>query len=130
MKKIIIILTIAAGIVGLTFLVKPRELRAPTERPVTNDAQIQTSLDKVVSETYVKYSGRTGKTAFALLQETTNIEFKQYDFGVFVESINGVKPDSQHFWKLYVNGQESQVGVDQVQTRNGDIVEWRLEEIK
>ena len=130
MKKIIIILAIAAGIIGLTFLIKQGELRAPTERPVADDAKIQAEQDKVISETYVKYPGRDGKTAFALLQEATIIEFKQYDFGVFVESVNGVKPDSRHFWKLYVNGQESQTGADQLQTKNGDVVEWRLEEIK
>jgi hypothetical protein len=79
---------------------------------------------------YVVYYGENGKNAFDLLEAFTKVEYKQYSFGVFVESINGVKPDDKHFWKLYYNGQEAQVGASQLQTKDGDAIEWKIEEIK
>lgn len=127
MKKFFITIFLAAALIGVTYLVKPQQtdLRSQEER--------QTSQEEVlpqVTETSVKYEGQEGQTAFELLRAVTMVEFKQYDFGVFVESIGGVKPDEKHFWKLYVNGTESQVGSDQLQTKNGDIIEWKLDEIK
>ena len=127
MKKLIIIILIIAGAITATFFIKPSRLRAPTERPITTDND-RTKAPQVSAD-YVIYYGMDGKNAFQLLQETANIEFKKYDFGVFVESIGSIKPDAKHFWKLYVNGKESQVGADSVMTKNGDTIEWRLEQI-
>ncbi len=121
MKRFLTILVLAIALLGATYLVKPQLLRAPN-----HEAEVSQS---VVEKDYVKYYGVEGKNAFVLLQATTAVEFKQYDFGVFVQSINGLKPDDKHFWKFYVNGQESQVGADTVQAHNGDILEWRLAEI-
>ena len=122
-KKLIAIVIIVAAAVGMTYLVKPRRSIAPTQH------ETHTENKPVIAADYVKYSGQDGKNAFELLQETANIEFKKYDFGVFVESIDGVKPDTKHFWKLYVNGKEAQVGADSIATKNGDTIEWKLEQI-
>ena len=129
MKKFLITIIIAAAVFGGLYLYQNRVVRpsgAPSPRP---EQQAQCAGTEVKSD-YVKYCGQEGKNAFELLTAATAVEFKSYDFGVFVESINGVKPDTQHFWKLYVNGAESQVGADQAQTKNGDLIEWKLEEVK
>jgi hypothetical protein len=68
--------------------------------------------------------------AFELLKDSQEIEFKEYDFGVFVESINGIAGDSKHFWALYVNNEKSLTGADQTTVNKGDTVEWRYEEVK
>ena len=124
MKKYLIAIIIAAAAVGGVYAYQHRYpttgVRTAAPRPTEDQA------------TDVKYRGQDGKNAFELLQlaAANKVEFKQYDFGVFIQSINGVKPDSKHFWKLYVNGQESQVGADKLATHNGDTIEWRVEEIK
>lgn len=121
MKKFfitILLAIVAAG--GVYYYTKDRS---------TSDGQDVWPANELSSAEHVSYAGQDGKNAFELLQTAAQVEFKQYDFGVFVESINGVKPDAQHFWKLYINGAESQVGADQLQTKNGDVVEWKLEEI-
>ncbi len=125
MRKLLTILLLTAAVVGITYWVKPKQAVAPPDQnlPITD----QTA---VIADDYVQYRGIEGRTAFELLRDITDVGYKQYDFGVFIESINGVKPDAQHFWKLYVNGTESQVGADSMQTRNGDVIEWKLEEIK
>lgn len=119
MRKLLTILLLAAAVIGVTYLVKPEVLRAPSQQ----------CSGKEVKSDYVKYCGEDGKTAFELLKANTTVDFQQYDFGVFVKSIGGVTPDEKHFWKFYLNGTESQVGADQVQTRDGDLIEWRLAEI-
>lgn len=124
MKKTVIILFLAVAALGITYALLSQQsivILGPWEI---------TDQQPVISENYVKYFGQDGKNAFELLQATTPVEYKQYDFGVFVESINSIKPDKQHFWKLYVNGQEAQVGASSLQTKKGDVIEWRLEEIK
>ncbi len=126
MKKIILILILIGTIVGITYAVTPRQAESPS-----NGAQQQeiAAIEPTVNPDYIKYGGEEGKTAFELLQGLTEVEYQQYDFGIFVESINSVRPDEQHFWKLYINGQDAQVGADQLQTRNSDVLEWKLEEI-
>lgn len=73
------------------------------------------------------------KTAFDLLllakkNDKITLETKQYDFGVFVESIDGVANSADFVWIYYVNNQSANVGADSHQLKNGDVVEWRYEE--
>ena len=128
MKKIILLTLLAAALVGITYAVKPHPATAPEQAVVKTNPSIEDKT--IIFQDYVRYPGKSGKNAFELLQAAAKVEFKKYDFGVFVESINGVKPDSKHFWKLYVNGKESQVGADSAETNNGDVIEWKLEEVK
>lgn len=135
LKKIILIVVLAAAVVGLTYIVKTGQFGADVpERAVIkfNNPQIK---DEVITwPDYVRYPGQNGKSAFDLLLDLKNVkvapEFKRYDFGVFVESINGVKPGENEFWKLYINAEEAQVGADKLETHKGDIVEWILEDIE
>ena len=88
--------------------------------------------DTIIQSDYIRYPGKNGKNAFDLLKNAVDdkVEAKEYDFGVFVESINGLKPDAEHFWKLYYNGKESQVGADKLETHKGDVLEWVVEKIQ
>ena len=70
------------------------------------------------TETYkVGYNSSEELNAFDILQrlqeENENFEFsfQEYDFGAMITSINGVTPAENQFWKLQVNGQDSQTGV-------------------
>lgn len=131
MKKLILIALLAAVLVGLTYIVVPKTKQSgcvPT--PKTEEQLTEEHRQLTISKDYVKYFGEDCKTAFEILLYTAQTKFKKYDFGIFVESINGVKPDDKHFWKLYLNGQGAQVGADSLQTHKGDVIEWKLEEIK
>lgn len=123
MKKLSAILVLAAALLGLTYLVKPGDLRAPATSQTQN-------TQPVVSQNYVKYYGQEGSNALQLLQALTPVQVREYSFGAMVQGINGVVPDSKHFWELYINGSAATVGADQLQTRPGDIIEWKLSEIK
>lgn len=132
-KKLLLIVILAGIAVGITYLVKPGQFgpSAPEQEeqavfPVSRELQGKS----IVMQDYVRYYGENGENALELLQKTTSAEIKQFDFGAFVESINGIKPDEKHFWKLYYNGAEAQVGADQLETKSGDVIEWFLEGIE
>lgn len=134
MKKIITIVVLVAALAGLTYIVKTggNTEGIPERAVIKTNSKIKDK--EIVLGDYVRYPGRDGKNVFDLLLEVKNMkaqpEFKRYDFGVFVESINGTKPSEKQFWKLYVNGEEAQVAADKIETKKGDIIEWILEDIK
>jgi len=69
-------------------------------------------------------------TALDLLKSNYQVVTKTFSgLGEFVESINGIKPDSKHFWAFYVNGKSSNVGAGSYTVKDGDKLEWKLDEI-
>jgi len=77
----------------------------------------------------LSYEGETGKNALELLQSKAKVETSDSSFGSFVMSINGTANTTDHFWMFYVNGQLASVGADQYQTKDGDKIEWRYEQL-
>ncbi len=87
----------------------------------------ETSQDSSQVNT-ISYQGVEGQTALALLKAGHVVESTTYDFGDFVTSIDGQASDSAtNFWAFYVNGTQSTVGAGDYITKNGDVIEWRLE---
>ncbi len=78
----------------------------------------------------IKYQGEEGKNALDLLKAKYKVETKSFgSAGEFVESINGVKPDSKHFWKFFVNGKSASVGASSYVTKSSDVLEWKIDVI-
>lgn len=72
-----------------------------------------------------------GENAVDLLKRDHKAETREYSgLGEFVISIDGIKPDNKHFWAFYVNGKSSNVGAGSYKPKNGDKIEWKLEQIK
>ncbi len=70
-------------------------------------------------------NGEADKNAFEETQKVFKIEFQEYpSFGKMITSIQDVKPDSSHFWKLVVNGEDAQVGAENLKLKLGDKVDW------
>ena len=77
--------------------------------------------------TQISYDGKSGVNAFVLLKKYATIQSKNYSFGEFVESINGVSGNGPKYWTLYVNGKESSVGASSYVTKNSDTITWKLQ---
>ena len=93
--------------------------------------QEKDAIDEVTSTDPISYiSELDDKNAFELLKSVAEVEYKEYDFGVFIESINGIKGDDKNFWAFYVNDEKAQAGADKTILQKGDRVEWRYEEIE
>lgn len=74
----------------------------------------------------VSYNGQNGKNALDLLSQNTTIQTEQTSFGPMVKAINGVTATDKEFWLFSVNGQPAAVGAADYQTKDSDIIEWRL----
>lgn len=72
----------------------------------------------------------SGQIAFDLLLASSQVEYDEYDFGVFIKSINGLAGNDKNYWALYVNNEYAQTGADNVTLQKGDKIEFKYEEIK
>jgi hypothetical protein len=78
----------------------------------------------------VSYEGQDGQTALAVLKSLAEVETKQSNYGEFVVAINGVKADgTTQFWAFYVNGKLADEGAGTYSTKDGDKIEWRVEDV-
>lgn len=79
----------------------------------------------------IAYKGVEGKTALELLKSNYKVETESFSgVGEMVKSIDGVTPDSKHFWGFHINDQMAQVGADSYETKSSDNIEWKLVEIQ
>ncbi len=78
------------------------------------------------------YEGEDGKTALELLEEKdpqAQVEGKGKD--AFVTGVRGREADPEtEFWALYVDDEPSQVGAGSLETKDGQTITWKLEEIE
>lgn len=75
-------------------------------------------------------------TVFSLLEDFSkkeNFEMKynnNYKYGIFVESIIGIKNGQDGlYWQYYVNDKLGEVAADKKEVKAGDKVEWRFEKV-
>ncbi len=76
------------------------------------------------------------KTAFDILKKLADenkfdLQFNNnYSFGVFIESIVGIKNgDGGKYWQYYVNDKLGEVAADKKEVKAGDKVDWRFEKV-
>jgi len=111
------------------------------EATTTQEQQIETQVDVTVD-----YAGEVekdsvtkkiefdqGDTAWDSLRALVgeeNIEYQDYggDLGIFVQSINGVKPGGTKFWLFKVNGEGAKVGASSYKVQIGDQIEFVISE--
>jgi hypothetical protein len=124
---IILVLAIAYGLLS-------KKSYAPVNPPQPVQEQRQgEGQEKVelVPAGTVSYQGVDGKNAMELLKASHDVQTQSFgDMGEFVKAIDGIEPDSMHFWSFYINGSQAQVGADTYMTKSTDLIEWKLEEIK
>jgi len=69
-------------------------------------------------------------TPFSLLNDTvqTNnweISTRQYDFGIFVQSLLGKPSTADMSWIYFINGKSGSVAADKALLQPADVVEWK-----
>jgi len=70
------------------------------------------------------------KTAYDLLKKIAEvnsfeIKVKQYDFGVFIEEIDGRKNTNEKAWIYFLNGVSATSAADKYIVKEGDLIEWK-----
>ncbi len=145
----LLIIILALGIVtfGIWYSYKKSQrsnkaLREKTDAQVLTEennkhrAIVLTISNGKEEKTYEIENQASDITVFNLmkgLKENTDdfdFEFKEYDFGIMITSINGIVPDEKHFWKLIINNKDASKGVSETKVKNGDKITFKLDEIK
>jgi len=103
-----------------------QEQTQKTEESALEVAESATEGAKLISLTATEDNTQ----AWDLLIDNHQLIYQEYDFGIFVEGIDGLKGDQDNFWAIYVNGEKSLSGVGEIMLNEGDIIEFRYETIE
>src|SRR5262245_55183622 len=116
-KAEIFIIIVVIALIGVVYALTRKPVLAPTISQTQNqDDPYATNLN------LIEYKGQDRKNALDLLKASHMVEAKHYSFGDMVIGIDGVSPDANHFWAMYINGEFSQVGASQYMTKNSDSI--------
>lgn len=72
----------------------------------------------------------SGQTALDLLKDNADVQLKEYEFGSFIEGINGVLGDEKQYWAFYVNREYANEAADKIILNVGDVTTFRLEPVE
>jgi hypothetical protein len=126
-----ILIAVIILVLGVAYGVLNNSSKVPTSNSTVNDTQQQVQTQQVPNISEIKYLGVEGRTALDLLKVNHNVETESFgDLGEMVKGIDGVEPDSSHFWSFYLNGAQAQVGASGYVTKPTDVIEWKLEKIQ
>lgn len=97
----------------------------------TQEADESTEVVKSEGAKLISLTATEANTqAWDLLTANHQIIFQEYDFGIFIEGINGLKGDQNNFWAIYLNGEKSLSGIGDIVLNEGDLIEFRYEAIE
>lgn len=134
-KKFFIFILAASLFIFLSALLIPKSKESPgqefaaTTQPETENVLLIINYGEGnVSSYSLNFESET--TAFSLLEniaekENVPLEIKQYDFGVFVKSINNLESTADVAWIYFINDESGQVAADKQKVYPGDTVEWK-----
>lgn len=97
-----------------------------------NTENIQDSSSNNLKQTIFFLTAEVANSnAWELLKNSEQqIAYQEYDFGIYIEEINGLKANADNFWAIYVNDEKSLVGIQDIILNLGDVIEFRYETIE
>jgi len=68
-----------------------------------------------------------GTNAFEAMKANLEVKFTEYEFGPFIEEIEGIKPLENEFWALYVNSEMAPKGINAYSLDTDTDIRWKTE---
>lgn len=107
--------------------ITPEVAENPLKEPIT----VTLTIPQKTYETSVENKS----SVYDLMEHLRNTQGLLFEseyytgMGFFITSLSGIKqnPKNSDYWTLYINNKESQTGVSSALLKNGDSVEWKLE---
>lgn len=130
------ILAVVLGVVLLTNN-QPQTINQDQENTVDSGDSSSIELTRLVT-VFVDINGERNEYSYSIESsdkliniieniDAENVDFsigyKEYDFGMMVETINGYTVQGNEFWNIKVNGEDAQVGISDLVVNRGDTVE-------
>jgi hypothetical protein len=84
----------------------------------------ETATTETAQAKVVEYQGEDGKSVCDILKNKYQVDATTSDFGMMVNSINGLKATDKEFWLYSVNGKSGEIACDKQTTTNTDKVKW------
>src|SRR3989338_3381109 len=126
MKKILFVLFVSFLLLGCT------QNQSQPQTPTNSSIDLLT-INVTVSAPARAYfkseivEAKKGDSAFACFSKVAQMEFKNYSFGVYVFSVEGISESNSEglYWQYYFNNALAPVGVDQFRVSQDGNLEWR-----
>lgn len=128
-KYVVPVILILAAISIWVFVLTPPQSTDVTPEEITNPKLQTTEIDEEI-ETYSFTADSNEVNAFDLLSSQVEVNYQEYDFGIFVDGLDGLMADKEHFWAFYVNGEFATKGVKQTTLQKGDLMEFKYQLIE
>lgn len=120
---VLVALVLIAGIIAYFVA------QTPSPEPVEPAATSQTQPEQ--PQDVITYTAKEGQTALEQLKTVADVETTDSEYGAFVDSINGLKGDTDNkYWIFYIDGESSTVGAGDYVAKGGELIKWKLEEAK
>lgn len=136
-NKSLLLITLILGLLFFGFWYLSRLSRTQTPN-ISTPIPSSNSITKFQIEQKIDFGGLSpqeikevevieGESVFDVISKNAQIEFKEYSFGKLIESINGVKNETDNkYWIFYINSEESKVGATEYLLKPNDKIEWRF----
>jgi hypothetical protein len=132
MKKLLILLLAPFLISGCSFSLNKQATPSPTAQ-IQETQQISPSDPTLTTNPSLEITvtaTQAGQTVEKILDATGLVEYVDYGAaGKFVQSLNGVAANSEHYWAFYLNNEYSNTGVSDTLVKEGDIIKFVYETI-
>jgi len=102
---------------------------------VTMNIPTTTGKEEITVYLTVDYGSSTTREALKVLNQTTvfdalnqthNVQYKEYSIGLFIISIDNVTQNSTHSWLYFVNGEPPMISADNYHLNNNDEVLFKF----
>jgi len=135
-KSFFLILTLIFS-VSIAFLLKADIIPVSSEKNnIIEDSEEKISVSlKIISnkdeKSYELNNILKESTVFDVLKNNADIKYNNnYSFGVFIESINGIKNGAEEkYWQYYINDKLGDSAADKKKLEDRDEIEWRFEKV-
>lgn len=138
MKKILAVLTVFSTMLLLAGCQQPIETTPVESSPLPTETDLQTLTvlvydieDALMFEEVITYEAGDERTTLELIEDHVEIIYATFDgLGVFVYGVGGFFPTEynvtyNYFLKLYVDGTESMMGIDQIALEDGMTITFK-----
>jgi len=137
MNKKVLIIAITIILIGFAIFYFVNK----QNNPITDNSIVTNFKEEIFTIEVIAKEGETVRYPFASLNDETleqtldiAVEDNQFaytkqvsDFGSFVTSINEISADpTKEFWSIKINGEDSLVGISQINPNENDLIQFIL----
>ncbi|OGK16644.1 hypothetical protein A2774_03260 [Candidatus Roizmanbacteria bacterium RIFCSPHIGHO2_01_FULL_39_12c] len=129
MKKLLLLIVFFGIFLALLKIVPIVKNGAKAPDTSRNIPKITVKQKITGQDDFSSYQIEEDKTALDLLKQSSSPVTVGEKENAYVAGINGIKAEAekQEFWAFYVNDKMSSVGAGSYKLKNGDKIEWKVE---